>query len=60
LKIFKKTSRTRIHNLKDLKTDDFLIITKADKRNTVVILERDEYDRKIETILKDSSIYKKT
>jgi len=45
--------------LKDLKKDDSLIITKADKSNKVVILEKDDYDSKIETILKDISTYKK-
>jgi hypothetical protein len=45
--------------LKDLKRDDSLIITKANKSNTVVTLEKDDYDNKIVTILNYTSKYKK-
>ena len=43
---------------KALKKDNSLIITKTDTSNTVVILEKDDYDSKIEAILKDISTYK--
>ena len=54
-----KVKNKDIKILKDLKQDDSLIITRADKSNTVVILEKDDYDSKIETILSDTSTYKK-
>ena len=45
--------------LSDLKNDKVLIITKADKGNTVVIMDTDDYDRKMNTIISDTTTYKK-
>ena len=45
--------------MKDLKKDYSVIIRKADKSNAVLPLEKDDYDSKIETILKNISTYNK-
>jgi hypothetical protein len=43
--------------LKDLKQDTTRIIMKADKGNSLVIMDQDEYDRKMENLLKDEATY---
>ena len=41
-----------------LKNENNLVIQKADKGNTIVILDRDSYLKSVETFLKDSSKFK--
>ncbi len=43
--------------LKDLRQDTTRIIMKADKGNCLVIMNRDEYDKKMENLLKDEATY---
>ena len=43
----------------DLKKDKTLTITRADKGNTIVIMDTDDYDRKMNTIISDTTFYKK-
>ncbi len=43
--------------LKDLGQDTTRIIMKADKGNSLVIMDRDEYDKKMENLLKDEATY---
>ena len=45
--------------LKDLGQDTTRIIMKADKGNSLVIMDRDEYDKKMENLLKDEATYTK-
>ena len=41
-----------------LKNENNLVIQKADKGNTIVILDKDSYLKSVETLLKDSSKFK--
>ena len=41
-----------------LKNENNLVIQKADKSNTIVILDKDSYLKSVETLLKDSSKFK--
>ncbi|KAI3379148.1 hypothetical protein SNEBB_000455, partial [Seison nebaliae] len=43
----------------DLRNDDSIIVTKADKGNTIVILDRVDYNRKLNVLLQDDSTYAK-
>jgi hypothetical protein len=44
---------------KFLEDNENLVITRADKGNATVILEKKEYDRKLHALLEDTSTYKK-
>ena len=46
--------------LSDLKKDKVPTITRADKGNTIAIVDTDDYDRKMNTIISNTTIYKKT
>ena len=41
-----------------LENENNLIIQKADKGNTIVILDKDSYWKSVETLVKDSSKFK--
>ena len=41
-----------------MKNENNLVIQKADKGNTIVILDKDSYLKSVETLLKDSSKFK--
>ena len=41
-----------------LKNENNLVIQKADKGNTIVILDKDSYLKSVETLLKNSSKFK--
>ena len=41
-----------------MKNESNLVIQKADKGNTIVILDKDSYLKSVETLLKDSSKFK--
>ena len=45
--------------LKELKEDKDIVILKADKGNCTVIMDRPDYDRKINALLNDNDIYSK-
>ena len=45
--------------LKELKQDENIIILKADKGNSTVVMNAQEYDDKINCLLSDSSVYTK-
>ena len=42
----------------NLKNENNLVIQKADKGNSIVILDKDSYLKSVETLLKDSSNFK--
>ncbi|XP_069184535.1 uncharacterized protein [Procambarus clarkii] len=46
-----------IHAFKNLKKDNSLHITKAEKSNTVVIMNKDDYVREMELLLEDMDTY---
>ena len=48
-------SREDINTLNDLRNDNTIVIMKPDKGNGVVILDKDDYNQKIDTILADTS-----
>ena len=48
----------RIEILKGLKDDDSIIITRPDKGKGVVIIDKEEYDNKMEVILEDTTKFK--
>ena len=52
LRIFVKT-------YEDLKKDDSIHITKADKTAALVIMDREDYNRKMTTILSDDTTYER-
>ena len=58
-KIENDITKNDIKILPDLKKDKVLTITRADKGNTIVIMDTDDYDRKMNTIISDTSTYKK-
>ena len=45
--------------LKELKEDKDIVILKADKGNCTVIMDRPDYDQKINALLNDNYIYSK-
>ena len=45
--------------LKELKGDKDIVILKADKGNCTVIMDRPDYDQKINALLNDNDIYTK-
>lgn len=45
--------------LHNLKKDESRVVTKADKGNKVVILDKDEYIRKMNELLEDDRVYEK-
>ena len=45
--------------LKELKEDKDIVIFKADKGNCTVIMDRPDYDQKINALLNDNDIYSK-
>ena len=55
----KNISKQEIVALKELKENSSLFILKADKGNSTVILDRDDYDLKIRHLLEDQSTYQK-
>ena len=42
-----------------MKKDKTLTITRADKGNTIVLMDTDDYDHKMNTIISDTTFYKK-
>ena len=48
-------TQDEINTRNDLKNDSSIIITKPDKGNGVVILNKDDYNRKMDEILSDNS-----
>jgi len=58
-KIENDITKNDIKILSDLKKDKALTITRADKGNTIVIMGTDDYDRKMSTIISDTTIYEK-
>ena len=48
-------SQEELNTLKDLRNDNSIVIMKPDKGNGVVILNKDEYHKKMDEILADSS-----
>ena len=51
-------SKEEIKILRNLKKDKNTVITKADKGNTVVIMNSADYELKVNTLLMDKNIYK--
>ena len=51
-------SKDEFESLCKQKNENDLVIQKADKGNTIVILDRDSYLKSVETLLKDSSEFK--
>ena len=51
-------SRQEEKVLKDLRSNKTILITKADKGNAVVVLNRVEYEKKIESMLNDETVYR--
>ena len=51
-------SKDEFESLCKLKNENNLVIQKADKGNTIVILDKDSYLKSVETLLKDSSKFK--
>ena len=51
-------SNNEFESLCKLKNKDNLVIQKADKGNTIVILDKDSYLKSVETLLKDSCKFK--
>ena len=51
-------SKDEFESLCKLKNENNLVIQKADKGNTIVILDRDSYLKSVETLYKDSSEFK--
>ena len=47
-------SKEEIKSLDDLRKDENIVIVKPDKGNGVVILDRNDYNTKMEDILKDT------
>ena len=52
-------SPEELEALKQLRSDNSLVIKKADKGSTVVIINRDDYIAKVERQLNNSKFYKK-
>ena len=44
--------------LKDLKSDETIIVTKADKGNSVVVINRTDYQNQVTKMLEDKTVYK--
>ena len=53
----KNTSKDEIKALNTLKKDKSRVIMKVDKGNCFVVMDRMEYDKKMQTLLSDSSTY---
>ena len=54
-------TRKNLHDIKilsNLRKDPSIIITKADKSNSLVVMDTADYDNKIFSLLKDTSTYK--
>ena len=51
-------SKNEFESLCKLKNENNLVIQKADKGNTIVILDKDYYLKSVETLMKDSSKFK--
>ena len=51
-------SKNKSESLCKLKNENNLVIQKAEKGNTIVILDKDSYLKSVETLLKDSSKFK--
>lgn len=49
----RNTTKTELRALKNLKNDHERVITKADKGNCFVVMDRTDYDSKMETLLSD-------
>ena len=45
--------------LKDLKSDETIIVTKADKGNSVVVINRTNYQNQVTKMLEDKTVYKR-
>lgn len=43
----------------NLREADSIVITPADKGNATVVMDRNDYDRKIRTLLADADVYKR-
>ena len=55
---FPKITKTLFDALKSLRTDTSIIITRPDKGRGTVILDKDEYNNKVESILADTTKFK--
>lgn len=53
----RNTTKTELRALKNLKNDHERVITKADKGNCFVVMDRTDYDSKMETLLSDPDTY---
>ena len=52
-------TKTELHALNSLKQNNDIIIQKADKGNTVVIIDKDTYKAKIKSLISDASKFEK-
>jgi len=52
-------SSQEINALNNLKSDNSIIILKADKGNTSVVLDKDDYESKISQLINDTNTYRK-
>ena len=57
--IFDRNSPEELEALKQLRSDNSIVIKKADKGSTVVIMNRDDYIAEVERQLNNSKFYKK-
>ena len=55
----KNITREEECTIRTLKNDSDLIILPADKGNTTMVLDRDEYEKKVESMLDDQLTYEK-
>ena len=55
----RNTDKEEEQALKELKEDKDIVILKADKGNCTVIMDRPDYDQKINALLNDNDIYSK-
>jgi hypothetical protein len=53
-------SKDEIKTLDDLKDDESIIIVKPDKGNGVVILDKNDYNSKMEDILQDTTKFERS
>ena len=52
-------SKEEINTLDDLKRDSNIVVVKPDKGNGVVVLDKHDYDKKMENILRDSTKFQR-
>ncbi|XP_026329083.1 uncharacterized protein LOC113237052 [Hyposmocoma kahamanoa] len=56
----KNMSTQELMGVKELRADTTIIVLKADKGNATVIMDAEEYDRKIKALLEDGMTYNPT